>query len=148
MSALQRDQLLGSWLLTEWRIDYPGGAAANWPFGKDAVGLLIYGADGWMSATMSCRARAPLSAASAVQADDASTARAFREYLAYSGRWRLEGSAIAHEVEMSMNPVLIGSCQWRDAHIEGPSLLLGASESLGRGRMRQHQIRWRRAPAG
>jgi hypothetical protein len=83
-----------------------------------------------------------------VQAVDASSARAFREYLAYSGRWRLEGAAIAHEVEMSMNPVLAGSCQWRDARIEGTSLLLGATETLGRGRVRQHQIRWRRPPAG
>lgn len=143
-AVVQRDDLLGSWLLEEWRIDYPGGRGPSWPFGRDAIGLLAYMADGWMSATMCWRARSPLSAASALQADEASKARSYQEYLTYGGRWRLEGSTIVHDVTMSLNPTLIGSRQRRDANIERGALILSASESAGAGATRVHYIRWRR----
>lgn len=144
MSGVQFADVLGSWLLTEWRIDYVDGRASSWPFGKDAVGLLVYSADGWMSATMSRRERTKLTATSAVQADDASKARAFQEYLSYSGRWSLQGSRIAHDVQMSLNPVLVGTRQWRDAQLDAGTLVLGATEPLSGGAVRQHQILWRR----
>lgn len=142
MSTLKQADLLGSWLLQEWRIDYPGGRPTTWPFGRDAIGLLAYMADGWMSATMCWRTRTPLSAASALQADDASKARSYQEYLAYSGRWRLEGSTIVHDVTMSLNPTLIGSVQRREAQFDGATLMLSASESAGAGSSRIHRIIW------
>ncbi len=144
MAGVTRADLLGSWLLEQWRIDYPGGRPATFPFGPDATGLLAYMDDGWMSATMCWRARSPLSAASALQADDASKARSYQEYLAYCGRWRLEGSTIVHDVTMSLNPTLIGSVQRRDAQFDGGSLVLSANESAGAAATRVHRIRWRR----
>ncbi len=144
MSALQAAQIVGSWLLLEWRIDYSGRSEPAWPFGKDAAGLLVYAADGWMSATMSRRERTLLTATSAQKSDDASTARAFREYLAYSGRWHLHGAVIVHDVEIALNPVLMGTEQLREARFEGAELVLGAAEPLAGGAVRQHRIRWRR----
>jgi hypothetical protein len=144
MSELQANDLVGSWLLVEWRIDYPDGRPSSWPFGTDAVGLIVYGADGWMTATMSRRARTALSAVSALKADESSKARAFQEYLTYAGRWSLEGNRIAHDVEMSMNPALIGTRQWREATFEGARLVLAAAEPIGAGLLRQHRIVWRR----
>lgn len=144
MADLNRTDLLGSWILVEWRIDYPGGRASTWPFGEDAIGLLLYAPDGWMSATMSRRERATLSAGSAVKADDASKARAFQEYLAYCGRWSLQGSQIAHDIEMSLNPALIGTPHTRDARIEEGTLALRATEPFSGGSERVHHILWRR----
>lgn len=144
MSTLTPHDLIGSWLLVEWQIAYPDGRAPSWPFGQDAVGLIVYGADGWMSATMSRRRRTPLSAVSALQADDASKASAFQEYLTYSGRWHLDGQRIAHDVEMSLNPALLGTRQWREARFDGAQLVLVADEAIGAGRQRHHEIRWRR----
>ena len=144
MVDLNVSELLGSWELVEWRIDYPDGRASTWPFGKDAIGLLLYAPDGWMSATMSRRERAGLSATSALKADDASKARAFQEYLAYCGRWSLQGSKIAHAVEMSLNPSLIGLPHSRDARVDAGTLTLLATESLSGGSERVHQILWRR----
>jgi hypothetical protein len=144
MNMLSPRDLIGSWVLVEWRIDYPDGRPATHPFGEDAIGLLVYGADGWMSATMSCRRRTALTAVSAVKADDASRAQAFQEYLTYGGRWHIEGGRIAHDVELSLNPALIGTRQWREAQLHDDQLLLAADEPIGGGRMRRHQIRWRR----
>jgi hypothetical protein len=144
MKTLTPQELTGSWLLVEWKIEYPDGRPSTWPFGKDAVGLIVYGADGWMSATMSCRRRTALSAVSALKADDASKARAFQEYLTYSGRWHVEDQRIAHDVEMALNPALLNTRQWRDARFDGAQLVLTADEPMGVGRARRHEIRWRR----
>jgi hypothetical protein len=97
-----------------------------------------------MSATMSCRRRTALSAVSALKADDASKAGAFQEYLAYSGRWHIEGQRIAHDVEMALNPALLNTRQWREARFDGAQLVLAAEEPMGTGRSRRHEIRWRR----
>jgi hypothetical protein len=46
---------------------------------------------------------------------------------------------------MSMNPVLIGTLQLRQAVLVGDELELGADETDARGRSRRHSILWRRA---
>lgn len=147
---MERDEqlaraLVGSWLLRRWSIAYPDGRPDALPFGDDAVGLLVYAADGWMSATM-CRAgRGSLAPALAGSATDADRARAFDGYLAYSGRWVVEGEVVRHDVRMSMNPVLIGTTQLRRAALTGDSLELAADERDARGRSRRHTILWARA---
>jgi hypothetical protein len=142
------EKLCGAWSLVSWRIEYDNGRPANEPFGADPVGLLLYDRSGWMSATMCTQRRSPFSAGSAAAASVASKARALDEYLAYSGRWRLEGRVIVHEVTCSLNPVLIGTEQRREAQLAGDRLDLSATESEvlnQRVKRRRHVIRWRRA---
>ena len=144
MADLNVADLLGSWELIEWRIEYSEGRPPSWPFGKDAIGLLMYAPDGWMSATMSRPARAALGDGSAMKPDDASKARSFGEYLAYSGTWSLKGSTVSHDVRMSMNPVLIGLPHAREARIEEGVFKLLANEPGPGGATRMHHIHWRR----
>ncbi len=137
-----RDRLIGSWLLERWEIDY-GDGRVTLPFGADAEGVIIYAADGWMSAAMSSRKRTALDAATPAAASLASRAAVYAEYLAYGGRWSLAGDTVVHQVTHSVNPVLIGTEQRRQAHLSGRSLLLQATEPTPR--PRTHRIRWRRA---
>lgn len=147
---MERDEdlaraLVGSWMLRRWSIAYPDGRPDALPFGEDAVGLLVYAADGWMSATM-CRARREaLAPALAGAGTDSARARAFEGYLAYAGRWSVQGDVVTHDVQMSMNPVLLGTAQLRRAVLAGDSLELSADESDARGRSRRHAILWARA---
>jgi hypothetical protein len=145
--TLASRELAGTWLLERWQVHYHGGRPPDEPFGPDPSGILIYAPDGWMSATMSVRRRSPLSHLSARRADAASKARALDEYLAYAGRWRLEGDIVVHDVELSVNPVLIGTRQLRRAVLSGVALQLEAQETAD-GAARVHRIEWRRAPAG
>lgn len=148
MEATLAENLCGAWSLISWRIEYDNGRPANEPFGADPVGLILYDRSGWMSATMCTRRRTPFSAASAAAASVASKATALDEYLAYSGRWRLEGQVIVHEVTYSLNPVLIGTEQRREAELSGDRLDLSATESETVNQQikrRRHVIRWRRA---
>jgi hypothetical protein len=148
MEAPLAEKLCGAWSLVSWRIEYDNGRPANEPFGADPVGLLLYDRSGWMSATMCTRRRSPFSAASAAVASAESKAKALEEYLAYSGRWRLEGRVIVHEVACSLNPVLIGTEQRREAQLTGDHLELAATESEALNQQlkrRRHVIVWRRA---
>jgi len=142
------EKLCGAWSLISWCIEYDQDRLPNEPFGADPVGLILYDRSGWMSATMCTRRRSPFSAASAAAASIESKARALDEYLAYSGRWRLEGRVIVHEVTCSLNPVLIGTEQRREAQLAGDRLDLSATESETLNQQvkrRRHVIRWRRA---
>jgi hypothetical protein len=146
--SMQREDLVGSWRLVRWTIEYPDGRPAVAPFGATPVGLLVYGADGWMTATMSHATRSALSHVSAPLATPESRARAFAEYLSYAGRWELRGDQVVHQVELSLNPALIGTVQWRTASLDGARLELTAEEAdAASGRRRLHRIGWQRAAA-
>lgn len=141
--SLSAGQLIGAWRLVDWRIEY--GRKTSRPFGDDAGGILVYTADGWMSATMWASPRTPWSAASARQATVASRATAAEEYLAYCGRWRLEDDIVVHLVEGSLNPLLAGTRQSRRARLDGDLLVLSADENdAASGAARRHVIEWRR----
>jgi hypothetical protein len=138
-------KLWGPWRLEFWRIEYEQGRKPGEPFGADPEGLLLYDPSGWMSATMMARRRTPFSAASAIAASLESKASALNEYLAYTGRWWLDGEVIVHDVQCSLNPVLIGTQQRRHAELRGTQLDLTADEEQGKGSSRQqrrHRIRW------
>ena len=45
--------LVGSWHLVRWEVTYGDGRPATLPFGPEATGLIVYGPDGWMNASMS-----------------------------------------------------------------------------------------------
>ena len=138
------DALLGAWTLREWRVEVAGSGRTAWPFGPDASGLLVYAPAGWMSATLSQRARTPLSATSARQADERSRALAMSEYLAYTARWSIESGILVHVIVLSLNPVLIGTRQVRTASFQGNDLVLAATETVG-GDRRTHRLAWQRA---
>ena len=86
---LRPQSLTGAWALLEWQVESVGSGRFAWPFGLDADGLLVYAESGWMSATLSQRARSPMPAQSMRQADETARARIPTEYVAYAGRWSL-----------------------------------------------------------
>ena len=137
-----RAALIGAWLMERWEVQYADGHVTL-PFGADAHGLIIYSADGWMSATMCAARRTQLDAPTPNSASLESRAAVFAEYLGYGGHWSLDGNTIVHHVMHSLNPILIGSEQRRDATLSGDVLSLEAAEQTPRPRI--HRIRWRRA---
>lgn len=152
-AAPDSDDLVGTWHLARWCVEYPDGRTTH-PYGDDAEGLLIYAADGWMSAAMWRRLRTPLSAPNPRDADLESSARVLTEYLGYAGRWHLSaghgsgGAAIIeHRVTSAVNPVLIGTTQLREATLRQGELSLLARERDASGAARLHRIHWTRTPS-
>jgi Lipocalin-like domain len=145
MAALNAEQLIGTWRLAHWVIDYEDGRRTV-PFGDDAQGLLIYAADGGMSATMQRKQRTSLDASAPARASLATRAAIVEEYLAYCGTWALEDGVIVHRVLYAANPVLMQTEQRREAQLIDDCLTLSARESEPAGRI--HTIAWLRGAHG
>lgn len=146
VTPLAADQLIGSWQLRHWQCRYEDGTITE-PFGADAEGLLLYSADGWMSACIMTRGRARLSVANPREAPEAERVAAFDGYFSYAGRWRILDHCVQHEVTLALNPGMVGTLQLREAELLGTQLTLSAAEPA-RGGTRTHRLVWQRPGSG
>jgi hypothetical protein len=159
-----RDQLIGAWKLVSYveePIDPPsvraglasgsgatGGSAPDYPFGKDAQGIIMYTPDGFMSAQLSRRDRASFASDDWYKGAPEEFATAASSYFAYSGPFHVdeENQTLTHTMFISLFPNWIGQTQPRVARIDGDFLIItteGPVES--RGQMVNPCLRWKRA---
>ena len=144
-TGVREQDLHGTWRLHDWVIDYDDGRPASFPFGADATGLLIYAADGHVSAAIGRGGRARLSRDDIRRAPEAEKAAAFDSYFHYAGTWRLEGGQVVHEVTQSLNPNFVGTVQVRDLDLQGDRLELRAVVPTLSGATMTNRLVWRRA---
>ncbi|WP_326820633.1 lipocalin-like domain-containing protein [Streptosporangium sp. NBC_01639] len=130
--------LVGAWRLVEWRTTRPGGRISH-PFGRDAVGLLCYTPDGYVSVTIAQAGRPPLPGGVPRKAPLQARAEAFTSFFCYSGRYEVRDGHVAHDVEVALNPSFTGTIQIREANFDGNRLILAADEEG-----RWHTLIWRR----
>lgn len=146
--------LIGSWRLLRWEIVYGDRRPPTLPYGADAVGLIVYAADGFMSACIARCGRARLSSDSVRSAPAAERLAAFESYFHYAGPYELRrgpalptGLQVIHRVTMSLNPNFVGTEQVRDVEFDASgTLTLSASDTVpGSAVVRHHRLRWARA---
>ena len=153
-SSAKTNPLLGTWHLRRWEIAYDDQRPVSFPFGDDASGMIIYSADGWMSACIAKAARAPMSSESVRSAPVDERLAAFESYFQYAGRYRLEqgpaGLQVVHEVTQTLNPNFLGTRQVRQVDLSEPGVLvLSASDVVpGSSLARHHRLIWQRALLG
>lgn len=134
--------MIGAWRLARFWVASPRGD--RHPFGEDADGLLVYSADGWMSAVLT--RRQPTGGTSLEQShhlSDEEKAAAFDGYLSYAGRWRVEGDEVVHQLELALVPGLRAE-QRRRFRIEGDRLELEYTVQGASG-VHTFHLHWRRA---
>ena len=129
MSGL-RQALLGGWLLESFVSRSPDSDELRHPFGEHPSGLILYIADGHMSAQL--------------------TSGPDGEFVSYGGRFEVDDAAatVRHLVLVSTMPELLQQPQIRQARIDGDRLTLSASQTSARGRAVHSTLVWRRDPAG
>ena len=137
-------ELQGTWRLVEWTVSVDDTLIR--PFGGKAEGLLTYTDDGWMWATLQRKDRAPLRTGTLAAATAEQRAAAAAGYLAYAGRYTLDGGQVTHHVEMSLFPDWVGDVQvrhvsWTD---DGDLVLSTPPEKTAAGRTVVNRLRWRR----
>jgi hypothetical protein len=107
--------------------------------------LLIYSADGWMSAVVSRRQRAEFPTDRSPRTlDDRAAADAFRSYFHYAGPYRLEEDWVIHEVRHALNPNFVDTEQRRRFSLDEPRLTLRGVDRV-KGGDRHHELVWLRA---
>ena len=123
MNASAKD-LLGAWRLESWSFVYDDGRRPEYPLGPDAEGIILYTADGHVSATIM---------------RTSGTAESF----AYAGRYDVRDGAAFHSIEVATDPALVGITSTRYIALDGDRLTLsGPDFSAGSGRIQK--IVWRR----
>jgi len=122
-----RDAVLGAWELVSFIARDAATGADRHPLGTAPRGLILYTADGHMSAQL---AESDMS-----------------EYIAYGGRFSVneETATLHHDVTISMMPELLAQPQFRNASVDGDFLTLSATRSDDAGVTTHSSLVWRRA---
>jgi hypothetical protein len=145
MSETQKRKLLGAWRLKSYDVLIDGQRRPS-ILGESPVGLLIYHADGFMSATMMAADRPLLNAASLMAADDAAALAAGRSCIAYSGRFDVAGDHVHHHVMQSLLPDWVGQTLVRTIGWQHDNLTLSPPDDhTASGKTVQRVLTWRRA---
>jgi len=131
----------GSWRLSAWRrIDAQG--AVTYPLGPDATGLLVYTADGHMIVQMASANRPALAISDPLGGKAQDRAAAYSTFLAYFGRYEVEGQSIIHHVEACLYPNWSNTEQERSFICDGTHLVLRTPPSEGAHGSVVNEIAW------
>jgi hypothetical protein len=124
-----RDAVLGGWELVSFVARDSGTGEDRHPLGGAPRGLILYTADGHMSAQL---------------ADSDMDG-----FISYGGRFSVdeETSTLHHDVTISMMPELLRNTQFRHAAIDGDFLTLSASRTDDAGVTTHSRLQWKRSPS-
>ena len=113
--AADKDTLVGSWRLVSFEREYQATGDRETPMGKTPTGYIHFLPGGWMAVLITGEGRkAP--------ATDQDRAGLFNSLVAYSGPYRVDGDKWITKVDVSANPVLVGTEQSRTFRVAGEQL--------------------------
>ena len=143
-----REQLIGTWRLISYETVGIDGSAVH-PMGRDAVGFIMYLADGYMSANLMMPGRALFTGGGAGTATQAELCAASAGYFGYAGQYEVDEAehAVRHHIEVALVPNLVGSTQFRRVAFEGARLILEGETVPMAGRVAAPVITWERVDA-
>lgn len=141
------DHISGGWELVSYATQDDWGGPVTFPLGRDAVGLIMYTHDGYMSAQLMRLDRPDYDQPDTAGGTDAQQAAAAAGYLAYSGPYVVDEDTgiVHHEVVVSLLPNWLGSVQLRHSSLTSDRLTLIAETPLG-GRTIRSTLVWARPP--
>jgi len=112
----QRHPLIGNWKLVSWQVITEDGAPQD-VFGTSPKGYLVLTPEGRSIVVTTATDRKG-------GTDDPARAALHKSMLAYSGRYRVEGSDFITTVEVSWNEIWNGTEQRRHYRIESDKLFI------------------------
>ncbi len=143
-----RERFWGTWRLVAFEVELASGETAH-PFGRDAVGKIIYGSDGQMSAVLSRRERPRLAAGDPAEAAVEELAALGEGFLAYCGTYEVTEEAVLHDVEASFVPNWVGTRLRRGYRFDGAGrLILSTPPFASCGEVRRARLVWEKDARG
>jgi len=146
--ASLRDRLVGAWKLVSYVEQPVDGSPPNYPFAEDAQGIIMYTPDGFMSAQLSWRKRAPFACDDWSNGAPEEFAAAASTYFAYTGPFNVdeEKQTLTHTMFISLFPNWTGQTQPRVVQIDGDFLTVTTESPVeSAGKIVKPQLRWKRA---
>lgn len=131
----------GRWYVRSWTQEYDDGRIVH-PFGEKLEGFIEYGED-TMFVLLTKSPRTPFTSGGQWDAVDAEKATAYNEFLAYAGRYTVDGDTVTHHVELSIFPNWQGGTQRRRVVWGGDGeLMLVARIEEGTSEARTARLTW------
>ncbi|TWI20328.1 lipocalin-like domain-containing protein [Sphingobacterium siyangense] len=143
-----RDKLLGAWSLVSYEAKDESGNI-SYPMKNNCQGIIMYTADGYMSAQMMIPGRPAFKINDLSYATNEEFAAAASSYLAYSGPFYVDEDTqtLRHEMTISLFPNWLNQVQIRLVEIHGDKLHLGTEGPiLINGKMQNTFLIWERKP--
>jgi len=134
--------LIGTWRLISWQNRSLLDGEVSYPLGKDAVGYIMYGQDGYMSVAILSPDRPKFAAGDLLSGGAEERARAAGTYVSYCGRYEFRGDTVVHRVELSLFPNWVGVEQERLVEVKGDRLTLSTRPILLGGVQRSAHLIW------
>ena len=137
---MEADKFIGAWRLVSADFHADDGAPAESPYGSEPEGLLIYDAQGMMSAQLAQKGRKPFAIADRMAGTPDEIKAAFEGYQAYYGRYKIDERehVVTHTVTQALLPNWIGTEQRRHYRFKDgklilrtPPMLIGAKRVTG-----------------
>ena len=147
MTGNSNDQLVGTWKLVSATSAFASGTPNEPPYGHDPVGFLTYTEDGRVSALISYGGRKPLSVGAKPPALLEEQAEAFKTFLAYAGRYTLNGDKVIHSIEISSVQNYVNKDLVRTVKFQNDQIALVTPPTMVNGKMQIIELVWQRLKA-
>lgn len=142
-----KNELIGTWKLLSY-IELPlAGSDSLFPLGKNPYGLLIYAADGFMSAQISKTGRVPYKSNDKLNPDLEEMESSLKGYVAFTGKYKVdENMALVHYlIKSSLFPNWTNQVLSRKIDFEGDVLYMKSTEPvLSNGMLVNSYMTWQK----
>ena len=142
------DKLVGTWKLMSASSATSNGERSESPYGPSPAGFLTYTEDGRVTALISYGGRKSLTFSGGTVAPLEEQAEAFRTFLAYAGRYTLNGDKVTHSIEISSIQNYVGKNLVRSVKFEGDRIILVTPPTPVNGKIQTVELIWQRLPVG
>lgn len=145
MTEVSAHPLVGGWRLRTW-VSIADDGAETYPMGDAPDGLLAYSAGGAMIGIMGPGGRPRFATDDVTGGSAEEQAAAFATFIAYGGRYEVDGETITHHVKTSLFPNWIGTQQRRRWQLDPSGRVLTLTSppiALG-GDTRIQRLTWER----
>ena len=136
--------LVGTWRLISWETRSVDGQKVSYPFGREAVGYIMYNEDGYMSVDITRPNRERFAAGDLLSGSTEEKAHAASSYVSYCGRYEFQGETVIHHVELSLFPNWVSVDQERLVELRGNRLTLSTRPVLLGGKLQTAHLIWER----
>ena len=141
------DKLVGTWRLLSASSTTSNGEPSEPPYGLNPSGLLSYTGDGRVTALISYDGRKPLSGGGGTLALE-EQAEAFKTFLAYAGRYTLNGNKVTHHIEISSIQNYVDRDLVRTIKFQDDRITLVTPPTLVNGKVQTVELIWQRLGGG
>jgi len=140
---MKTKSFVGTWRLVSCELR-TGEGQVSYPFGKDAVGYIMYNEDGYMSVVIMSTNRPKFTSGDLLKGTTEEKVAAAETYVSYCGRYDVKDEKVVHHIEISFFPNWIGVQQERLYMFEENQLTLSTLPMLLDGQVQSAHLIWER----